>query len=275
DPGQHLLLAQRNAELLIGLEDFRIDLVERGRAGHLLRRRVVVDVLVVDLRVLDPCPGRLALGEPVARGFEPPLEHPLGLVLLARDETHRVFGETLRGLLRFDQRLESVFVLVDIDQADPIDRLLHGRHSSLRCGFKARGLDGARYGLVRVSNLTFASNPVQAARPPLPPLNKRETSFLQAIRTVSISVSVVFRPMLNRTATAASAGAIPMALSTWEAATLPEEHAEPDEAAIPARSRAIRAVSAFRPGTANRVVLGSRSAPAPKITVSGATSRNP
>ena len=31
DAGQDLLLAQRNAELLVGLEDFRIDLVERLR----------------------------------------------------------------------------------------------------------------------------------------------------------------------------------------------------------------------------------------------------
>src|SRR5215468_143704 len=108
----------------------------------------------------------------------------------------------------------------------------------------------------------LANGPIhdQAARPPLSPLNKRERSFLQAIRKPSISVSVVFRPRLSRTAPAASAGGTPMALSTWEAATLPEEQAEPEDAAIPARSRPIRAVSALTPGTANKVVLGSRSA---------------
>ena len=42
DAGQHLLLAQRNAELLVGLEDFRIDLVER-RQRLLLRRRVIIE----------------------------------------------------------------------------------------------------------------------------------------------------------------------------------------------------------------------------------------
>ena len=31
DAGQHLLLAQRNAELLVGLQNLRIDLVERLR----------------------------------------------------------------------------------------------------------------------------------------------------------------------------------------------------------------------------------------------------
>jgi hypothetical protein len=43
DAGQDLLLAQRNAELLIGLENFRIDLVERFRTRLALRRRVVAD----------------------------------------------------------------------------------------------------------------------------------------------------------------------------------------------------------------------------------------
>ena len=41
---------------------------------------------------------------------------------------------------------------------------------------------------------------------------------------------------------------------------MPDEQAEPDDTATPSRSKAMTAVSAFRPGTANRVVLGSRSA---------------
>ena len=44
------------------------------------------------------------------------------------------------------------------------------------------------------------------------------------------------------------------------AATLPDEQAAPDDTATPSRSKAITAVSAFRPGTANSVVLGSRGA---------------
>ena len=52
-----------------------------------------------------------------------------------------------------------------------------------------------RYGGYRlgVPNSTSV-NWFQAARPPLSPLDKRETSFLQALRKPSISVSVVFRP---------------------------------------------------------------------------------
>ena len=49
-----------------------------------------------------------------------------------------------------------------------------------------------------------------------------------------------------------------MASSTWDGCTFPEEHAEPEDTAIPSRSKPITAVSAFRPGTVNSVVFGSR-----------------
>src|SRR5262249_15013980 len=128
-------------ELLVGLEDLGIDLVERLRAVLLLRRRVVVDVLIVDRPVFHARPFGLAHGEPAAIGVEPPREHPRGLVLLRRNETDDVFGQTLGGLLGLDQRLESVLVLIAVDTADLVSRLLDCRHSSLRCGFKDRGLD--------------------------------------------------------------------------------------------------------------------------------------
>ena len=51
-----------------------------------------------------------------------------------------------------------------------------------------------------------------------------------------------------------------MAASTCDGATLPEEQAAPDDTATPSRSKAITAVSAFMPGTANSVVFGSRAA---------------
>src|SRR5882672_9724009 len=49
-----------------------------------------------------------------------------------------------------------------------------------------------------------------------------------------------------------------MAARTCEGATLPDEHAAPDDTATPSRSNPITVVSAFVPGTANSVVLGSR-----------------
>ena len=66
--------------------------------------------------------------------------------------------------------------------------------------------------------------------------------------------------MLTRTAPRAKAGATPMAASTCEGATLPDEQAEPDDTATPSRSKAMIAVSAYMPSAVNSVVLGTRSA---------------
>ena len=63
-------------------------------------------------------------------------------------------------------------------------------------------------------------------------------------------------------------GATPIAASTCDFATLPDEQAEPEETAMPSRSKAISRVSANMPGWAKQVVLGSRSASLPKITAS-------
>ena len=104
------------------------------------------------------------------------------------------------------------------------------------------------------------------------PLDSPATRFLQAFMKTSMSRSVLAGPRLARTAPTASPAATFMAASTGEPATLPEEQAEPEDTATPARSSAISAVSALTPGTANIVVLGSRSASAPKTTASGDTS---
>src|SRR3712207_8026562 len=52
----------------------------------------------------------------------------------------------------------------------------------------------------------------------------------------------------------------PMASSTCDRLTFPDEQAEPEDRATPARSKAINAVSALRPGMAKAKVLGNRSA---------------
>ena len=126
---EHRDLAQGNAELLVGLEDFRIDLVERADLLLRLRRGVVIEVLVVDLGIVDARPGRLRHGQPAAIGLQPPFQHPGRLVLLGGDETDRVLRQALRGLVGFDQRLEPISILVDVDPPDAVDRLLYGWHS--------------------------------------------------------------------------------------------------------------------------------------------------
>ena len=90
-----------------------------------------------------------------------------------------------------------------------------------------------------------------------------------------MSDSEVVGPRLTRTAPRASDAETPIAASTWEGVTLPEEQAAPEETAIPSRSKAMTAVSAFMPGTANSVVLGSRSAPDPKMITSGEIAFSP
>ena len=271
DAGQHLLLTQRNAELLVGLEDFRIDLVERGQR-LLLRRRVVVIVLVVDLRIIDPRPGRLAHGQPAAIGIEPPGQHPFRLGLLGRDEPHDVLGQALGGLVGFDIGHKPVFVLVDVDAANPLDRLLYGRHSLPPLTGQGRGNGPdwvVGYGAVSVPGrddlrlrrrfpagfrpyIGFpraSPKPLEWSQHPHRRLNSQDLHGLRHVR---------------------ASGATPMAARTCEGATFPDEQAAPEDTATPSRSKAMTAVSAFMPGTENSVVLGSRAASAPKMTAFGA-----
>src|ERR1700678_3058510 len=84
------------------------------------------------------------------------------------------------------------------------------------------------YGQVR-----FRRSPIagcgQAARPrlSLESLDKLARSFIQASRNRSISFSLVLGPILSRIAPEMSLSDTPMAASTWEAVTLPDEQAEP------------------------------------------------
>src|SRR5271170_3290282 len=94
-------------------------------------------------------------------------------------------------------------------------------------------------------------------------LRKLVTAGPNASANRSTSLSVDPHPRLNLIAPAASSGATPIAASTCERATLPDEHAEPDDAATPARSSRISSVAAATPGTAKQVVFANRGAPAP------------
>ncbi len=83
------------------------------------------------------------------------------------------------------------------------------------------------------------------------------------------SPSCEFHPKLTRSAQRANASSTPIAASTWERATLPEEQAAPELTMMPSRSSAITAVSAATPGRAKFEVLASRGASAPKIATYG------
>jgi hypothetical protein len=109
--GKELLLLEGNAQLVERPLDLGIDFIEAVQGFLLLRRRVVDDVLVVDRVVLDVLPGRLLHREPEAVRLEAPLEQPLRLVLLLRDETDDVLAEALRDRLGLDVGVEAVLVL--------------------------------------------------------------------------------------------------------------------------------------------------------------------
>ncbi len=225
DAEQRFPLAQRNAELLVGRENLGIDLVERLRSVLLLRRRVVVEVLVVDRAIAHARPAGLAHGQPAPIGVEPPGEHPLRLVLLRRDEADDVFGEPLGGLVGFDVRLEPILVLIDVDTANLIDGLLYGRHSSLRCGFKDRGLDQSV--MVGVSGLPSPSLLRFRRRCPVTSLSNAPDTLIQALMKRSISDSVVVGPRLTRTAPRASAPEHPWRRAHARAGPCPRSRRRP------------------------------------------------
>src|SRR6185369_4805758 len=70
----------------------------------------------------------LGHGHPAAVGAEPPLQHPLRLALLLRDEADDILVQALGGLDDLDGRLEAVLVLVDIDTPHLVDGLLYSGH---------------------------------------------------------------------------------------------------------------------------------------------------
>src|SRR5438552_1802692 len=92
-----------------------------------------------------------------------------------------------------------------------------------------------------------------------------ETALGTTFNANSMSAEVVWRPRLKRRLARASSGGKPMAVSTCDGSTVPEEQAAPVEQARPFRSRAMRRASPSTPGKTRLVVLGVRGA-APALT---------
>ncbi len=127
--GEHLLLVQRDAELLVGLEQLRIHLVQAlGRVVLGLGRRIVGDGLVVDGRVVDVGPSGLLHAEPVSVGPKSPFEQEGGLFLLGRDERDDVLVQPRRDGVRFHVGIEAVLVLLP---HQGFDGFVSGGHNCL------------------------------------------------------------------------------------------------------------------------------------------------
>ena len=132
--GQPRLLFQRDAQLAERFQHLRVHFVQALRpVVRRLGRRVVVNVLVVDGRKLHVRPRRFRVGlprpEPVR--LQAPLQHPLRLVLLGRNQAHHVLAEALgkRLLLNVDGETPLVVGVQLFGSGIPgNDALCLGRH---------------------------------------------------------------------------------------------------------------------------------------------------
>src|SRR5277367_2414725 len=89
---------------------------------------------------------------------------------------------------------------------------------------------------------------------------RRSTACGITAITWSISSAVVVRPRLKRRLQRASSGERPMAISTCDGPTAPDEHAAPVEHAIPCRSSAMTSASPPAAGNEMFEVLDTRCA---------------
>ena len=128
---QEFALAQRDAQLFVGLEQLRVDLLQALRArARLFRGGVVADGLVVNGGELHVRPIGLPHGQPVPIGLKAPGEHPFGLLLLGGDQTNNLFVQTRRDGLLFNVRDKTVLVFLGCQKPDV----------GLRCGHETSSL---------------------------------------------------------------------------------------------------------------------------------------
>ena len=110
--GQHFPLLQGHTELLVGAQQFRINVGQTlrpvlARTG----RRIIADALIIDRRMMDRRPARFAHGEPMPIRFQPPFQHERRLFLLGRNEADHRFVQANRNGIRIQRRYEPVWVI--------------------------------------------------------------------------------------------------------------------------------------------------------------------
>ena len=103
-------------------------------ARFALGRRVVVQVLVVDRRMLDARPMRLGHLPPGGEGLQPPLQQPFGLLLARGDQPDDVLVQPLGREVHLDVRLEAPLVAGLGDGLDGVECFGSQRHSAILFG---------------------------------------------------------------------------------------------------------------------------------------------
>src|SRR5262245_26883098 len=135
DAGERRAFSKRDTELFVGPEQLGVHFIEALWLLAPLRGGVIVNLLVVDLGIGHARPGRFPLLRllPEPERFQTPVEKPLRLFLLGRNEADGVLVEALRREVRLDVGDEAIFV-VALQRAKRFDRLLgcgHGGPSML------------------------------------------------------------------------------------------------------------------------------------------------
>ena len=119
---------ERDAELVEGRLDLRIEIVEALQRRLLLRGRVVDDVLEVDRREVHVVPLRFGHPLPDAECVQAPRQQPLRLALLGRDDPDDLLVQPRRDRLGVDVGDEAVLVVLIRKLLDAVGR---GRHDCL------------------------------------------------------------------------------------------------------------------------------------------------
>ena len=121
---------KRNAQLLVGLQQLRIDFVQAlGPVLFRLRRRIINDVLVVDRGIVYVGPRRLGHGLPVTVGLQAPLEQPLRLLLLGGNQADDVFTQAAGDGIGFDVGDEPPLIFLIRKGLDRIGGIAHQMYS--------------------------------------------------------------------------------------------------------------------------------------------------
>ena len=113
DAGQHLLLVQRDAQLLVGLQQLGVHLVQAlGTVGPGFGRGIIGDGLVVYAVVPDVGPVGFGHVQPQAVGLQAPFRQPLRLALHGGDMAYDLLAQARRQRLGIDVGDEAVLVFL-------------------------------------------------------------------------------------------------------------------------------------------------------------------
>ena len=112
NPCQGGTLVQRNTQFFVGFQQLGVDFIQAlGAIFWALGRTKIGDLLVIDGRIVQVCPGRLFHLQPLTVSVQAPLQHPLRLAFLLGDEGDGVFIQARWQCVAFNIGYKAIFVL--------------------------------------------------------------------------------------------------------------------------------------------------------------------